>query len=84
MNPAPITTAVDGRNVDVGREAGGVLDRPEGANPLVAGDRRAHRRGAHAEHELVVADDRLGTGERRPCRHGAAAAVDGDDLVVAP
>ncbi len=71
-----------GCDVDVRREAGCVFDRPQGANPVIAGNRRAHRCCAHAEHELVVADTGLRTRDRRTCRDGVPDAVDGDDLVV--
>ena len=49
---------VGGRNVDVGREPGGVFHRAQRAYPVVARDRRANRRGAHAQHEPVVLDRR--------------------------
>ena len=84
MNPAPITTAVDGATSTSDSEPGGVLDRPQGANPVIAGDRRAHRCRAHAEHELVVADDGLCARDRRTGRDGVPGAVDRDDLVVDP
>ena len=73
-----------GRVADVRREPGRVLDGPERPDPVVAGDRGPHGCGAHAEHELVVGDERLGTGERRACGDGVGAAVDGDDFVVHP
>ena len=84
MNPAPITTAVAGATSTSDSEARRVFDGPQGANPVVSGDRRAHRRRAHAEHELVVADDGLGAGDRRTGRDGVRGAIDRDDLVVDP
>ena len=44
------------RGAHIGGQDGGVLHRPQGPDPFVAGDRRAHRCGAHAQHQLVVAD----------------------------
>src|SRR5450759_2435231 len=38
-------------DADVGGEAGGVFDGPEGADPVVSGDGRADRGGPHAEHQ---------------------------------
>ena len=45
-------------DVDVGEEAGRVFDGPQCASPVISGDRGPHRRCAHAEHELVVAEQR--------------------------
>ena len=73
-----------GRDVDIGHETRRVFDGPERAAPLVAGDRRAHGGGAHAEHELVVADARLRARDRRSCGDRVCDAVDRDDLVVDP
>ena len=84
MNPAPITTARRGCDVDVGGEPLCVLDRAKRPDPVVAGDRRPYGCRARAEHELVVADDGLLACERRPGRDGVPDTVDGDHLVVHP
>ncbi len=77
----------DGRrrcDVDVGGEPCRVLNGPKRAGPVVSGDGRAYRSGAHAEHELVVGDGLFLAGERRPRRDGVSRTVDGDDLVMDP
>ena len=84
MNPAPITTALAARMLDVGGEAGGVFDRAQRADSVVAEDGRAHGSGTHAENELVVGDICFFPGERRLGRHCVRHPVDRDDLVVDP
>ncbi len=68
------------RRVHVGGEAGGVLDGPQRADPVVPGDGRAHRRRTHREHELVVGHDALLP--RVGGAHGdlVGLRVDGDHL----
>ena len=72
------------RDVDVGEETGRVFDGPQRASPVISGDRGPHRRRAHAEHELVVAENGLSTGDRRTGRDRVRGAIDRDDVVMDP
>ena len=82
MNPAPITTAVVGATSTSREEAGRVFDGPQCASPVVSGDRRAYRRRAHAEDKLVVAENGLSAGDRRPGCDRVRDAIDHDDVVM--
>src|ERR1017187_502807 len=59
----------DGRrrcDADVGGEPCCIFNGPKGAGAVVSRDGRAHRSGAHAEHELVVGDGIFLARDRRP------------------
>ena len=69
-------------DIDLAEEKRGVFDGSQCASPVVSGYRWPYRRRAHAEHELVVTEVGLGTGDRGTGRDGVRGAIDRDDLVV--
>ena len=73
-----------GRHADVRGQAGRVFDGAQGAGAVITGDGRAHRGGAHAQHQLVVGHDLSSPLERGAGRDRVRRPVDGDHLVVDP